>query len=58
MSLNQRDQPITEQKYAVIFAELRQVSLFVDLSEEDLEQLYRIRGGAPVLRSPNRRSPK
>src|SRR5215210_370337 len=54
-SLNQRDQPITEQKDAVIFVELRQVSLFVDLSKEDLEQLYRIRGerrtGDPRSRS-------
>jgi hypothetical protein len=27
-----------------MFAELRQVSLFADLSEKDLEQLYRIKG--------------
>jgi hypothetical protein len=44
MSLNQRDQPITEQKDAVMFAELRQLRLFADLSEEDVEQLYQIEG--------------
>ena len=44
MSLNQRDQPITEQKDAVMFAELRQLRLCADLSEEDVEQLYKIEG--------------
>ena len=55
MSLNQRDQPITEQKDAVMFAELRQLRLFADLSEEDVEQLYQIEGERRVD-NPRRRS--